>query len=53
MTAPTPAQLDQAVINAMRQLAVDLQANPVDPAIVDADRQTLLDARNARGYPSA
>lgn len=48
--APDPATLDQAVINAMRQLALDLQADPVDQAAVTADRQALIDARTARGY---
>ena len=53
MTQPTPAELDQAVIDAMRALAVARQADPQDPAAVEAARQALLDARIARGYESA
>lgn len=53
MTSPTPAQLDQAVIDAMRALAVARQADPQDPAAVEQARQNLLSARAARGYESA
>lgn len=53
MTAPTPAELDQAVIDAMRALAVARQSNPQDPAAVERARQELIDARTARGYASA
>lgn len=53
MTTPTPANLDQAVIDAMRALAVARQADPQDPALIDQCRQTLIDARAARGYESA
>lgn len=53
MTAPTPAELDQAVIDAMRALAVARQADPPDPAATETARQQLIAARTARGYPSA
>ena len=53
MTAPTPADLDKAVLAAMAQLAVARQADPQDPAAVTTARQALIDARAARGYPSA
>lgn len=53
MTAPTPAQLDQAVIDAMRALAVARQADPQDPAVVEQARQDLIAARVARGYADA
>jgi hypothetical protein len=53
MTAPTPAELDQAVIDAMRALAVARQADPQDPATVEQARQDLIAARAARGYASA
>lgn len=53
MTAPTPADLDKAVIDAMAALAVARQADPQDPDAVKAARQALIDARAARGYPSA
>lgn len=47
MTAPTPADLDAAVLDAMRALAVARQS---DPQAVEECRQALLDARAARGY---
>lgn len=50
MTTPTPAELDQAVIDAMRALAVVRQADPQDPAAVEQARQNLITARDARGY---
>ncbi|MGZ4621447.1 MAG: hypothetical protein ACXVGF_04840 [Blastococcus sp.] len=50
MTQPTPAQLDQAVIDAMRALAVSRQSDPADPAAVEQARQDLIAAREARGY---
>lgn len=50
---PTPAQLDQAVLDAMRALAVARQADPPDPAAVETARQQLVTARTARGYVSA
>ena len=50
MTTPTPAELDQAVIDAMRALAVARQADPQDPAAVEQARQDLIAARTARGY---
>lgn len=50
MTVPTPVDLDQAVIDAMRALAVARQADPPDPVGVDAARLALLTAREARGY---
>lgn len=50
MTAPDPAALDQVVIDAMRDLAVARQADPPDPGAVDAARQALITAREARGY---
>ena len=53
MTTPTPADLDQAVIDAMRALAVARQADPQDPAVVEQARQALIAAREARGYESA
>lgn len=53
MTQPTPAELDQAVIDAMRALAIARQADPQDPAAVEQARQTLVAARAARGYESA
>lgn len=53
MTAPTPAQLDQAVIDAMRALAIARQADPQDPAAVEQARQDLIAARTARGYANA
>jgi hypothetical protein len=53
MTAPTPAQLDQAVLDAMAALAVARMADPQDPATVEAARQQLIAARVARGYAGA
>jgi len=53
VTAPTPAELDQAVIDAMRALAVARQADPQDPAAVESARQALIAARTARGYADA
>jgi hypothetical protein len=57
VTTPTPAptlpELDKAVLDAMRALAVARQANPCDPAAVTAARTQLVNARAARGYPSA
>lgn len=55
MTDPTPppAELDQAVIDAMRALAVARQADPQDPAAVEQARADLLAAREARGYVNA
>lgn len=50
MTAPTPADLDLAVLDAMRALAVARQSDPQDPAVVAEARQALLTARQARGY---
>lgn len=50
MTAPTPAELDQAVADAMRALAVARQADPPDAAAVEQARSDLLAARAARGY---
>lgn len=47
------AKLDQAVIDAMRALAITRQSDPQDPAAVDQARQDLLAARTARGYASA
>ena len=52
MTAPTPAELDQAVIDAGKALAVARRADPPDPAVIEAARQSLIDARAARGYES-
>lgn len=53
MTAPTPAELDQAVLDAMRALAMARQADPQDPATVAQVRQDLIAARQARGYEDA
>jgi len=50
VTAPDPAALDQAVIDAMRALAVLLQADPVDQDAVAQARADLVAARAARGY---
>lgn len=50
MTAPTPADLDKAVLDTMRALAVARQTSPQDPQAVEQCRQALLDARKARGY---
>ena len=47
---PTPAELDQAVLDAMRALALARQADPQDPAIVQQARYDLIAAREARGY---
>ena len=47
---PTPADLDQAGLDAMRALALARQADPQDPAIVQQARVNLLAAREARGY---
>jgi hypothetical protein len=52
MTAPTPAQLDAAVLDAMRALAVARQAEPHDEAAITAARESLVAARAARGYAS-
>lgn len=48
--APTPAELDQAVLAAFIALAVARQADPQDPEAVEQARQDLLAARAARGY---
>lgn len=53
MTSPTPAQLDQAVIDAMRALAELRRADPQDPVAIEQGRQNLLAARAARGYAGA
>lgn len=54
MTSPTPAQiLDQAVIDAGRELARAWQERSVDPAAIAAARERLLNARDARGYEDA
>jgi hypothetical protein len=45
--------LDQAVLDAMRALAVARQADPQDPAVVEQARQDLLTSRAARGYAAA
>lgn len=54
MTTPTdPAQaaaLDQAVIDAMRQLALAWQADPPDSTGIKVARLALEVAREARGY---
>lgn len=53
MTSPQDGQpdvfvLDQAVINAGRELVAALMADPPDPDAVDMARQTLLSARADR-----
>lgn len=53
MTAPTPAELDQAVLDAMRALTVARQASPPNPDAITQARDVLLAARAARGYPDA
>lgn len=50
MASPTPAQLDQAVIDGMRALAAARRADPQDPAAVEQARADLVAARQARGY---
>ena len=47
---PTPSELDQAVIDAMRALAVARRSDPQDPEAVEVARLQLLSAREARGY---
>lgn len=53
MTEPTPAELDRAALDAMRALALAHQTHAPDSPEVEAARQALIDARAARGYPSA
>jgi hypothetical protein len=53
VTAPTPTELDQAVIDAWKALAVAHRTAPPDPAAIETARQNLLAARAARGYQSA
>lgn len=53
MTTPTPVELDQAVLAAMRALALARQVDPPDPAAVETARANLITARAARGFPSA
>lgn len=50
MTAPTPAELDQAVIDAGREYAAAQRATPRDPERISTGRQALDAARAAR-YP--
>lgn len=50
MTAPTPAELDQAVIDAGRALLTALTADPLDQQAVDDATTALEAARDARGY---
>lgn len=51
MTAPTPAELDQQIIDTGKQLANLERANPRDPAAIAAAIQTLNDLR-AQRYPN-
>lgn len=53
MTAPTLIQLDQAVIDCMKALAVARQTTPPDSEAIVAAREALVAARAARGYASA
>lgn len=50
MTEPTPAELDQAVIDCGRALALALAADPLDPQTVTDATAALEAAREARGY---
>lgn len=49
MTQP-PIMQDLAVLEAMRQLAIARQVTPPDRDAVERARNTLLEARKARGY---
>lgn len=57
MSDPTPAptvdELDQAVIDASRDLADAQQEEPLNPARIAACREAVLAARAARGWPYA
>lgn len=48
MTAPTPTDLDQQIIDAGRALASAQRATPRDEAAVDAARANLLELRALR-----
>ena len=50
MTAPTPADLDKAVIDAGVALLDALTADPLDQQAVDDATAALEAARTARGY---
>jgi hypothetical protein len=49
--APTTDALDQAVIDAGRELADAQLAEPRDPERIAAAREALVAAREARGWP--
>lgn len=53
MTQPTTDDLDQAVIDAGRELADAQLADPRDPERIAAAREALVAAREARGWPYA
>jgi hypothetical protein len=51
VTAPTPAELDQQLIDASRQLAALEQATPRDAEAIAAAKANVLAVRTQR-YPS-